>query len=182
MKRTAVAVALVVVASLLVGCGSGGGPSSSTGSVTTSLSASEIARQKQEAEAICGRMVVDAHHLGQKAGGVDASKYKSTLEFTTEALIAPALPVIERSARELREVKGEGGERHLDAYVGMFDPILSLLIERVRAGRDGDGDKSHEIEEQLIELGGIQQQLAEEAGLKACTVDLVGSFVASPNS
>jgi hypothetical protein len=174
MKWTTVAVALAVVASLLGGCGSGGG--SSSVSTTASTPAADAARQAREADAICTRMVVDAHRLGRKARTVDPSEYADTLDFTTEALIAPALPVIERSARELRAVRGMGDKPQLDAYVGMFDPILSLLIERVKAGRHGDTQQAHEIEEQLIEFGAIQKTLAKEAGLKACTVDLIGSF------
>ena len=174
MKWTTVAVSLAVVASLLGGCGSGGGSSSAT--TAASIPAADVARQTREADAICKRMVVDAHRLGREATSRDPSAYGDTLDFTTEALIAPAVPVVERSARELRAVRGTGGVPQLDAYVAMFDPILSLLVERVRAGRRGDSQQAHEIEEQLIEFGGIQKTLAKEAGLKACTVDLIGSF------
>lgn len=175
MKRTAVA--LAVVACLLSGCGSGGGTTGE--STVTAISPAKVKRQKHEADAICTRMVADAHRLGRKARSTGVDGYDSTLQFTTEGLIAPALPVVERSARELRVVTTGGDEPRLDAYVAMFDPILSLLIERVRAGRQGDGEQAHELEEQLIELGGIQRTLAKEAGLKVCTVDLVGSFATS---
>jgi hypothetical protein len=172
MKRTAVA--LIVAAFLLAGCGSGGG--SSGESTAASVSPAAAKRQKKEANAICTRMVTEAHRLGTKALAIDTTRYESTIEFTTEALIAPAVPVIERSARELREVRGEGGEPHLDAYVAIFDPILSLLEERIHAGRQGDTEEAHQIETQLIELGQVQEALAKEAGLPACEVSLVGAF------
>ena len=171
------ALALAVVAFLLAGCGSGAGTSSEL--TAASVSPATVARQKQEADAICTQMVIEAHRLGRKALTIDPSRYDSTLEFTTEALIAPALPVVEQSARELREVRGEGGEPQLDGYVGMFDPILSLLEKRVRAGRAGESEEAHAIEVQLIELGQIQQTLANQAGLNACKVSLVSAFAHS---
>jgi hypothetical protein len=176
MKPTVVA--LFVVACLLAGCGSGGGTSGE--STVAAIPPAKAKRQKQEADAICTRMVTDAHRLGRRALSAGVGGYDSTLEFTTEGLIAPALPVVERSDRELRAVTAGGGEPRLDAYVAMFDPILSLLIERVRVGRQGDAEQAHELEEQLIELGSVQKTLATEAGLKVCTVDLVGSFTSSP--
>lgn len=177
MKRSATA--LVVVACLLAGCGSGGG---TTGDVTTATTISTAAakQQRREADAVCTRMVAEAHRLGRKALSVGVSDYNSTLEFTTDGLIAPAVPAVERSVRELRAVTAEGGEPQLDGYVAMWDPILSLLIERVQAGREGDADGAHQLEEQLIELAGIQKRLAREAGLKVCTVNLIGSFTAVP--
>ncbi len=177
MKRTAVAL-FVVAACMLAGCGSGGGTTGE--STVAAIQPAKANRQKHEADAICTRMVADAHRLGRQARNEGVEGYESTLEFTTEGLIAPAVPMVERSARELRAVTDGGGEPRLDAYVAMWDPILSLLIERVRSGRQGDAEQAHELEEQLIELGSVQKTLAREAGLKVCTVDLVGSFASSP--
>jgi hypothetical protein len=177
MKRASLVLALLVCAALLAGCGSGGGDSTAEATAPT-VSAKDAARQRREAEAICTRLVGDAHSFARHAFD-ELSKYPNTLEFTTEALIAPALPVVERSARELREVRGEAADPQLSAYVAMFDPILSLLEERVRAGRRGDGNEAHQIEDQLIEFGAIQENLAREAGLKICAVSLVGAFAKS---
>jgi hypothetical protein len=175
MKRTAAA--LVVVACLLAGCGSSG---ETTGEATApTVSSAEAQQQRRETDAVCTRMVAEAHRLGRKALSVSPGDYESTLEFTTDGLIAPALPSLEKSVRELRAVTAEGGEPQLDGYVAMWDPILSLLIERVQAGREGDIDGSHQLEEQLIELAAIQRRLAKEAGLKVCTVNLVGSFTSA---
>jgi outer membrane murein-binding lipoprotein Lpp len=177
MKR--IAAALVVVACLLAGCGSGGGTTGATTTAST-ISAAAAKQQKGEADAICTRMIAEAHRLGRKALAAGVGEYDNTLEFTTDGLIAPALPVVERSVRELRAVTTEAGEPQLDGYVAMWDPILSLLIERVQAGRQGEGEQAHQIEEQLIELAGIQKDLAKEAGLKVCTVNLIDSFTSSP--
>jgi hypothetical protein len=177
MKSTTIA--LVVLASILAGCGSGGG--SSTGATTTtSVPAATAAHQGREAEAVCAKMVNNATRLGKKAFAIDPSRYASSLEFTTEALIAPSLPVVEGSARELRAIIITGAEPKLGAFVNLFDPILALLQDRVRAGRQGNSEEAHEVEQQLIELGQIQRTLAKEAGLKSCDVDFVGAFSSQP--
>src|ERR1700759_3256878 len=172
MKGAPIFLALLVGAALLAGCGSGGSTTSEATAPT--VPAKVAARQRGEAEAICTRMVGAAHRFPRHAFD-DASKYPSTLEFTTEALIAPALPVVERSSRELREVRGEAADPQLSAYVAMFDPILSLLEERVRGGRRGANNEARQIEDQLIKFGEIQERLAREAGLKICAVSLVGA-------
>jgi hypothetical protein len=176
MKRLVLALVALLAVLGVVGCGSGGG-SSTDGTVAAAPSTAVSTRQAREVEGVCRRMAAEAGRLGRKVlASTDAAEYESTLEFTTEALIAPALPVVEARAAELRAIRGDAAEPQLSAFVNLFDPILALLEDRLRAGRQGDSEEAHELELQVIDLGQIQHALAEEAGLKGCEVDLVGAF------
>jgi hypothetical protein len=173
MKR--IAVASIVIASIVAGCGSGGSDSGST-ATSAAVPAATVARQEREAEGVCSKMAVAATHLGTKAHAVDPTSFESSLEYTTEALIAPSQPVVERAARELRAILGSQADSNLTAYVNLFDPIAALIEDRVRAGRANNSQEAHEIELELLELSRIQQTLAKEAKLKSCQVDLIGAF------
>lgn len=179
MKRLVPAFVALLVVLAMVGCGSGGsdGGTSVDSTAAAAPSTALAARQAREVEAVCTRMAAEAGRLGRKVlASTDTGEYASTLEFTTEALIAPALPVVEARAAELRAIRGAAAEPQLSAYVNLFDPILALLEDRLQAGRQGDSEEAHELELQLIDLGQIQHALAGQAGLKGCDVDLVGAF------
>jgi hypothetical protein len=183
MKRLVLAFVALLTALALVGCGSGGsGDEASTGGTAAAAPSPAVSnRQAHEVEKVCTQMAAEAQRLGRKVlATTHSDEYESPLEFTTEALIAPAVPVIEARAAELRAIRGAAAEPQLSAFVNLFDPILSLLEDRLRAGRQGDSDAAHKLELQLIDLGQVQHALAEEAGLKGCEVDLVGSFSQSP--
>jgi len=175
MKRLVLASAALIAVLVLAGCGSGGG--ASTTATGAAPPAAVATRQAREVESVCKRMTAEAGRLGSKVlATTDVGEYESTLEFTTEALIVPALPVVEARAAELRAIRGAAAEPKLSAFVNLFDPILALLQDRVQAGRQGESEEAHQLELQLIDLGQIQHALAEEAGLKGCEVDLVGAF------
>lgn len=175
MKRLVLASAPLITILAIAGCGSGG--ATSTEVTSAAPTAAAATRQVREVEGVCRRMAAEAGRLGRKVlASTDVGEYESTLEFTTEALVAPALPVVEKRAAELRAIRGDAAEPELSAFVNLFDPILALLDDRVQAGRQGESEEAHELELQLIDLGQIQHALAKEAGLKGCEVDLVGAF------
>lgn len=132
------------------------------------------------AEAICVDMIAEAKRLGAALQKKDEFP-SDPLKTTTRYLIAPAIPVVEASARRLRALEGESSTPEFEAYVDVYDPILALLRERVEAGEAGERERAQDLEAQTLDLALLQQQLARVAGLDRCDVDFVQAF-ATPGS
>lgn len=180
MKHAIIAIVLATVA--IAGCGGG---SDSTDSSSSGKSAVTNARVggalNRKAEAFCAEMVAAATRMGAefRDGSVGSS---DPLTMTTERLIKPAIPIVEKGSAKLRGLGPSPTNVHFESYVKLFDPILSLLRDRVEAGEAGEGDHAHELELQLIELSALQRSLARQAGLDACDVDFVQTFAGTGNS
>jgi len=128
-----------------------------------------------KADEICSGMIADSRHMVNRFmetphPGVDS------LTLTTQELVKPAIPILERSARRLRALKQKATSVKFDSYVTLFDPIVSLARDRVRAGEAGDTGRAHTLELLLVELSTLQRSLAREAGLKTCDVDFIEAF------
>jgi hypothetical protein len=129
-----------------------------------------------DAEAICSEMVAKSRQMGAEFSASASNLTSDALTLTTQNLIKPAIPIVDRSSRRLRSLRPEARSVRFDAYVNLFDPILALLRERVTAGEEGDPTRAHELELQLIDLSALQRSLARRAGLKTCDVDFVHTF------
>ncbi|HEU4393580.1 MAG TPA: hypothetical protein VFR04_08105 [Solirubrobacterales bacterium] len=175
MKR-AILIAAVVALSL-AGCGGGSEPSApdpQAGSAAERPSTEAADAYLAKADAICHEMVQDSLRMGAKFS--ESPPGGDPLTFTTEELVRPATVILERSARQLRALEPGSGADSFNAYVDLFDPIMSLARNRVRAGEAGDATRAHELELLLVDLSELQRPLAESAGLKACDVDFFQTF------
>jgi hypothetical protein len=180
MRRKALALLVVALALAVAGCGGGdeetadtAPPATKEGAPPKQDSPSSLASVKR-AEAVCGEMIAEAKRLGLALR--NRKEFPSDpLELTT-ILIAPAIPVLATSARRLRALKDESADPDFEAYVGVYDPILALLRQRVEAGKGGDRERAQELESQLLDLIALQRQLARSAGLDGCDVDFIEAF------
>ncbi|HEX6601582.1 MAG TPA: hypothetical protein VF030_02980 [Solirubrobacterales bacterium] len=128
----------------------------------------------KHAEAVCAEMVAEAKRLGRKLQ--ERKQFPADPLQTTTQLIAPAIPVLTTSARRLRALEDESGSPDFEAYVGVYDPILALLRQRVEAGEAGDRERAQDLEAQLLDMIALQRQLAQAAGLAECDVDFIEAF------
>lgn len=165
----------VLTASLFAGCG-GDSEQSTPEPPADARAAGETDSHAYvpEAERICAGLIAKSRQMGAEFReipqvGVDA------LTLTTRELVKPAVPILESNARKLRTLQA-GASVAFDSYVALFDPIVSVVRERVRAGEGGDGERAHELELVLSDLSNLQRSLAREAGLRTCDVDFIQAF------
>lgn len=173
MSRPIIAAVLAVL--LLSGCGGGSG-------TTTTEPASGVADRGvtrdayvAKADRICSGMIADAVRMGVRFRKIAVVKVNA-LTLTTDRLVEPAQPILERSARRLRALEPMPADVKFESYVTLFDPIVSIVRERIRAGDAGDSTRAHELELLMVDLSEIQRRLAHEAGLQACDVDFIATF------
>jgi hypothetical protein len=181
MKRVT-PIAVLLLALLLAACG-GGSDSSTDGGAqpageTAAAPAQDAPAEKpgayaEEADKVCGAMVAQAVRLGDQFRQSPPSG--DPLAFTTQTLVGPAIGVLEERSRELRALE-EPDSENFNAYVDLYDPIVSLAHSRVAAGNAGDATRAHELELQMVDLNELQRALAKKAGLKSCDVDFFQAF------
>jgi hypothetical protein len=172
-RSPGVVVACLAVAALAVGCGDGDG--GGAGQPDEAVQAQEQ-QAREGANQLCRarerRVARAARRLQLESGA------SGTLELTTEGLVKPGIELIEQDAEKLRRLDApDGGE--VDAYVDLFDPILALARERLRAGQAGEFGESRELEKLMIALAEEQRAAARQAGMRACDVDLLATLFAA---
>jgi len=185
MRKQALALTVVALALAVAGCG-GGDDETTTVAPTAQR---EEAPQKQDpssssayvkrAEAVCTDMVAAAKRRGLAFRNQE--EFPSDPLKLTTSLISPAIPILMSSAKRLRALEDESADPDFEAYVGVYDPILALLRQRVEAGEDGDRERAQDLDSQLLDMVALQRQLAKAAELDACDVDFIEAF-ASPRS
>ena len=184
MRRKALALTAVALTLALAGCGGGDDEATTTAPTgqqkgTQTQQDPPSAAYVKRAEAVCVEMVAEAKRLGLAFRRRD--EFPSDPLQTTTSLIAPAIPVLATSARRLRALEGASGNPDFEAYVGVYDPILALLRQRVEAGEAGDRERAQDLESQLLDMVALQRRLARTAGLGQCDVDFIEAFT-SPGS
>jgi hypothetical protein len=122
-------------------------------------------------------MISESRRMGARFGRLPHPAV-SALTLTTRELVAPALPILERSAARLRALEAEGDSLAFASYVSLFDPIVAVVRDRVKAGEAGDATRAHALELQMLDLGNLQREFAREAGLDTCDVDFIQTFAA----
>jgi len=166
MKRRAVA-SLALAAVLVGGCGGG------DGSAESSKPRPATARR---AEAACRDFRREVEGI---ARGALANPPSTTAELMTERLVRPSIPALERIARRQQALEPAMANAQFDLYAGLFDPIVVLAQERLRAGRASELSRSKETERMLTELGVEQRAIARLLGLHACDVDFQHVLISS---
>jgi hypothetical protein len=165
------------VALLVAGCGGG---SEETAPQDAAAQLHPVAESPSDlhvrrADRICAEMVADAHRMGARFRKIPKVEINA-LTLTTQELVKPALPILEASARRLRALQPDAASLKFDSYVTLFDPIVSIVRNRVEAGEAGDSARAHELELLMVDLANLQRRLAREAGLKTCDVDFIETF------
>ena len=90
---------------------------------------------------------------------------------TTERLVKPSIPVLERVADRMQELEGKAHDPLFDLYANLFNPIVVLAQKRLAAGQAGNYTRSRQLEEALTNLGLEQRHAARILGLSDCDVD-----------
>jgi hypothetical protein len=165
----------VLLALLLVGCGGGAEETTQSTTAQKGESRSYVAA----ADRICAGMVADSRRMAVEFSRYPNDEGLPALTVTTRELVEPALPVLERSARRLRALEQGADSVAFASYVTLYDPIVAVVRDRVEAGEAGDATRAHALELQMLDLSGLQRQLAREAGLKACDIDFIHTFATS---
>jgi hypothetical protein len=173
-------VLLLLAAALIAPAGCGGGGSGPQTSSTTQPQSHGLstARYVRRADAVCRDALRETKALGQRFLNSGASL--DPLSRTTKLLVEPAIRIRERQARRLRQL-GPPPDPSLQAYLDLFDPIDSLMRMRVDAGRAGDVERAHTLEQLMLNLGEEQSTDARDAGLKVCDADFVSAAFAAPS-
>lgn len=155
------AIVFCAVAALVLtapGCGGDESPDSSSARIP----AADVAR----ANAACREFRRDIKQLGK--GVLSGS---DLLEATTEKLVKPSIPLLKRIAKRQQALAAESGNPDFILYAGLFDPVIVLAQDRLRAGRAEDGQRSTELEEKMTSIGVEQIAAARNAGLFDCDED-----------
>jgi len=123
--------------------------------------------------------VRDARRVGREFRTRLGSSAPDPVNIAAEGLIKPGLPVLEREARQFRQLSDEKGDASLARYVAIFDPIEALAHDLVRASSKRDFDAVRRIEKLMTDLGQDQRAMTRELGLRACDVDFVNALTST---
>lgn len=157
------ALILAVSAGLLLSACGGGGENNQSGKAGK-LSTTVVAH----ANAACRDFL---REIRQIAEGALASPPNNVLELTTERLVKPSIPVLERVAARQQALEPAARDPRFDVYAELFDPIIVLAQQRLTAGREADYTSSRGLENMLTDLGLEQRAIARGLGLTDCDVD-----------
>jgi hypothetical protein len=163
-RRSWLACALAAGAGLTLSACGGGGDATKPDAEAAGASAAVIAR----ADANCRDFLRETKRI---AAGALASPPASALELTTERLVKPSIPLLERIADRQQALEPAAHDPQFDLYANLFDPVVVLAHERLVAGQEGNYPRSRELEEMLTDLGLEQRDAARGVGLNHCDVD-----------
>ena len=162
MRRGLLGLAGCLIAVLLIaGCGGGGGSSTSGGS---NISPAVLA----QANSNCRELVREV----KRFSGSDLSGYGSHAQALAEGVIKPGLPALERAASRQQALAAKSGAPVLRRYAELFDPMIVLVQESLRAGRTQGLFELKRLNGLLVALEVEQRQVARSAGLHECDVDV----------
>jgi hypothetical protein len=158
------ACALAAGAGLVLSACGGGGDATKPNTEAPAVPAAVLAH----ADANCRAFL---HETKRIATGALASPPANALELTTERLVKPSIPLLERIADRQQALEPAAHDPQFDLYANLFDPVVVLAHERLVAGQEGDYPRSRELEEMLTDLGLEQRDAARGVGLNDCDVD-----------
>ncbi len=176
LRPLAALVAAALALALLAGCG-GSDDSASAGpgsQAVDPLSAATAAK----AEAGCRQLRRETRQIGRS---LPRGTVPTNLEMTTDLLVAPSVPVLERAAERQQGLEGEADNPEFELYAGLFDPIVVVAQQRLAAGKANDTTASEGYEAMLTDLGNEQRAVAARLGLRACQTDFQHVLVSSIN-
>ena len=134
-------------------------------------------RVVSRADAICRQFVREIKQIGD--GALAREPGTTNLELTTENLVKPSIPLLERVGARQRALQPLAHNPWFDLYVELFAPVVALAEQRLRSGEAGDYYRSRELEELLTKLGLEQMEAARNAGVRDCDVDFQNVLLSS---
>lgn len=175
IRRTTV----LLIASLLV-TGCGGGESGSDHEQAQEATQSELpASVAARANANCRVFLRETERIGRDAfKGVPPT---TILELATERLVKPSIPLLEQMGDRQQSLESRANDPAFDLYANLYDPIVAIARERLKAGQAADPIRSKNLEKLLTNLGLEQRQAAREAGLRDCNLDFQHALLSSLN-
>jgi hypothetical protein len=172
--RAAAAVGLLCLLAL-GSCGGGNGGDSGTGAQEEGKATPQgESAALEQADANCRQMLRDVEKIAVKARG---AAYGTSLVTVTESLAKPATRLVKQVAGRQRALVPAVDDPQFHLYVHLFDPIVVLAEERVRAGQAEDAERSQQLQYLLTNLGDEQRLAAHRAGLRECEVDFFAAMV-----
>ncbi len=122
------------------------------------------------AEAICRRATSEAEPLIANLGRT-VRQSGSPDQGIDRGLVRPGIRILEREDAALAKLNPTPESAVFSAYVGLFEPVLSLAHQRLEAGESLDYGTAHELEILIGSLTGEQTKLAASIGLVGCETD-----------
>jgi hypothetical protein len=158
------AVAAIGLALAICGCGNGDGGEPTTAKTSPQNSA--------RADANCERLRRQVVRLGRRAfpGAPVPSE-------TTARIVRPSLALLESFADRQQLLARASEDSAMSLYARLFEPIIVLAHERLRAGAQyaaGDSAAStlaRGYENLMATVADEQREAAQRAGLDACAID-----------
>lgn len=172
--RRGLPVAVLLCALALAACGGGGEDRTEAAGGGGSPEARVPAKVLAKANATCKQLLHDVKQVGKD---VLSAGYPTTTALFSQGFFAPAMRLLERTANRQQDLERETENSHFHRYAGLFDPILVLAGQSLRATRSGNSAKAKQLEGSLEGLGEEQRKAARLAGLRACDVDFVDAMV-----
>ena len=166
--------AVVLSALLLQACGGGGGEGGEPAAAVSKPPPAVLSR----ANANCRDFLHETKRIGRDAL---TGPPVTTLALTTNRLVKPSIPVLERIANRQQALEPAAHSAVFALYANLFDPIIVLAQSRLSSGRAEDYSRSKEIEERLTDLGLEQRHFARLASLKDCDLDFQHILLESLN-
>jgi hypothetical protein len=161
VRRAAAGVlAALALAATLAACGGGGASTTAEDHLDRAV--------RLRANAICRDFDRELRAIGR---GALAHPPQTTLELTTQRLVKPTIPVLEKTAARLQALQGRSDDASFTLFTNLFDPAIVLAEKRLKAGEENDFARAHGLEEQLTNLAETQQRAARGAGLVDCDID-----------
>lgn len=159
----------------IAGCGSSSGPNPEIAgkplrpATSRSVSDAQKARYVAEAESICSRSAREARAIRRRLPTV-ISHSKSPEEGITNGLVRPGIETLRLEATTLRRLQPRPSSRALEVFLGLFDPIVELGLERLRAGIAGKLDRARRLEVMIARLEDEQSASARQFGFRLCGI------------
>lgn len=164
----------LMVTAALAGCG--GGSTGSPHTATTATGSPNFAK----AERVCEAMLRETRQVGRKfIPATERRGGSNILALETEFLVKPGLRVLNHAAGRLRAIDAETKNSTFQVYVGLFEPIIQLGELRLQAGRTDNLAEANNLVQQMEDLGEEQRSVAQQAGLKTCSIDFLHALTTS---
>lgn len=126
-------------------------------------------RYFKQAEAICAQGIRETRLVGAKLPARIGQAPTPEAGVDT-GLVKPGIAILDREATSLRRLEPRPGSSQLEIFLGLYDPIIALARERLRAGLAHERQRARSLELLIASLGDEQSAAARAFGFRACAV------------
>jgi hypothetical protein len=167
--------AALIAAAAIGGCGKSAGTGSEPQaqgahrSTAQAETAAERATYTSHAERICQGSVREARGLRVSLPNAISHSF-SAEEGITKGLVEPGIEILSRESRQLRGLEPRPASASLERFLGLFEPIVTLSQQRLKAGEDHNLQRGHQLELLIAGLSHEQTDIAKRLGFKRCGI------------